>query len=152
MSTVSIIPFFTSGPCSVFGSSRFRILVVGNVRCSIFVSVIDQLITSLRPVLENPHSSAVFSISAWRFAHLLGYSGSYVYLMYNEQGIDIARNRAGRSDIAHEYTSAHENPRFILHDSQGFEPGFTKNWDVVEEFIRDRCGRLRPKDRLHAIW
>jgi len=66
--------------------------------------------------------------------------------------IDIAHNRAGKANIAREYTSD-TNARFILHDSQGFEPGSAENWEVVEKFIRDRCDeRLEAKDRLHAIW
>lgn len=66
--------------------------------------------------------------------------------------IDIAHDRVGKADIAHEYTSD-TNPRFILHDSQGFEPGSLEKWEVVEGFIRDKCDEhLEPKDRLHAIW
>lgn len=62
------------------------------------------------------------------------------------ENIDTAHGRAGNADIYHAYTSD-ANPRFILHDSQGFEPG----WEAVERFIRDKCdGRL--EDRLHAIW
>ncbi|KAI9428861.1 hypothetical protein H4582DRAFT_2090844 [Lactarius indigo] len=66
--------------------------------------------------------------------------------------IDIAHDRVGKADIAHEYTSD-TNPRFILHDSQGFEPGSLEKWEVVKKFIRGRCDEhLKPKDRLHAIW
>ncbi|KAH8979809.1 hypothetical protein EDB86DRAFT_2859443 [Lactarius hatsudake] len=66
--------------------------------------------------------------------------------------IDISHDRVGKANIAHEYTSE-TNPRFILHDSQGFEPASLEKWEVVEGFIRDKCDeRLEPKDRLHAIW
>ncbi|KIK50061.1 hypothetical protein GYMLUDRAFT_183223 [Collybiopsis luxurians FD-317 M1] len=66
--------------------------------------------------------------------------------------IDIAHDRAGRASITREYISP-DNPRFILHDSQGFEPGSADNWAIVESFIRDRCRQdLQPKSRLHAIW
>ena len=68
------------------------------------------------------------------------------------QDIDIAHNRAGKADISREYTSD-SNPRFILHDSQGFEPGYLETWKVVQKFIRDKCDENLPsKDRLHAIW
>lgn len=71
---------------------------------------------------------------------------------YSPQDIDIAHNRVGKADIAFEYTSD-ANPRFILHDSQGFEPGSEEKWEVVEKFIRDKCDeRLESKERLHAIW
>ncbi|KAH9051040.1 hypothetical protein EDB87DRAFT_1572492 [Lactarius vividus] len=66
--------------------------------------------------------------------------------------IDIAHDRVGKATIAHAYTSE-TNPRFILHDSQGFEPGSLEKWEVIEGFIRDKCDeRLKSKDRLHAIW
>ncbi|KAF8811824.1 hypothetical protein BYT27DRAFT_7088594 [Phlegmacium glaucopus] len=66
--------------------------------------------------------------------------------------IDIADGRAGKANIAREYTSD-ANVRFILHDSQGFEPGSIEEWEVVEKFIRDKCDDcLESKDRLHAIW
>ncbi|KAH8983752.1 hypothetical protein EDB92DRAFT_1889710 [Lactarius akahatsu] len=76
--------------------------------------------------------------------------------LFNSTGrvadIDIAHDRVEKADIAHEYTSD-TNPRFILHDSQGFEPGSLEQWEVMEAFIRDKCDeRLEPKDRLHAIW
>ncbi|KAH9051093.1 hypothetical protein EDB87DRAFT_1572294, partial [Lactarius vividus] len=68
------------------------------------------------------------------------------------QEIDIAHDRVGKATITHAYTSE-TNPRFILHDSQGFEPGSLEKWEVVEGFIRDKCDeRLKSKDRLHAIW
>ncbi|KAG6876265.1 hypothetical protein C0993_004623, partial [Termitomyces sp. T159_Od127] len=49
--------------------------------------------------------------------------------------IDIAHSRVGMADIDREYTSD-DNPRFALHDSKGFEPGFTDHWETVENFIR----------------
>ncbi|KAF5323213.1 hypothetical protein D9758_017318 [Tetrapyrgos nigripes] len=68
------------------------------------------------------------------------------------EDIDIAHDRVGKADINREYTSP-ENPRFILHDSKGFEPGSENTWNIVEEFVRDRCRTERPlKDRVHTIW
>ncbi|KAK7448838.1 hypothetical protein VKT23_013567 [Stygiomarasmius scandens] len=66
--------------------------------------------------------------------------------------IDIAHNRAGEADINREYTSQ-DNPRFVLHDSKGFEPGSEKTWDLVKKFVSDRCSSDRPlKERVHIIW
>ncbi|KAF8994924.1 hypothetical protein BDQ17DRAFT_1047689 [Cyathus striatus] len=64
---------------------------------------------------------------------------------------DIAHGREGRANIEFGYTSS-DNPRFILHDSQGFAPGSTANWDIVERFIRNRSSVAELKDRIHAIW
>ncbi|THU94339.1 hypothetical protein K435DRAFT_668612 [Dendrothele bispora CBS 962.96] len=66
--------------------------------------------------------------------------------------IDIAHDRVGKADINREWISS-TNPRFILHDSEGFEPGSERTWDIVENFIQDKCNTERPlKDRLHTIW
>ncbi|KAG6887576.1 hypothetical protein C0995_014274, partial [Termitomyces sp. Mi166 len=65
--------------------------------------------------------------------------------------IDIADGRRGESNITREYTSG-ANPRFILHDSEGTEPGSTEKWELVENFIRNKSDERLLKDRLHAIW
>ena len=70
------------------------------------------------------------------------------YSLY--KAIDIAHDRAGRADITFPYTSD-ENPRFILHDSQGFEPANTANWETVKGFLRTSV-TAELKDRVHAIW
>ncbi|KAG6913794.1 hypothetical protein DXG01_004288, partial [Tephrocybe rancida] len=69
---------------------------------------------------------------------------SFSKTTYGEQDNDTA-------DIDREYTS-NDNPRVILHDSNGFEPGRTDNWDIVKEFIRQRCKKGSIKDQLHVIW
>lgn len=57
----------------------------------------------------------------------------------------------GQSNIEEEITSP-ENQRFILHDSQGFEPGDLSKYDVVRAFINKRMAMPKLEDRLHAIW
>jgi predicted GTPase len=77
---------------------------------------------------------------------------SFLITAYGEQDIDIAHDHVGKANIAHEYTS-NTNPRFILHDSQGFEHGSLEKLEVVEKFIREKCDEsLESEDRLHAIW
>ncbi|KAG6916000.1 hypothetical protein DXG01_008885 [Tephrocybe rancida] len=68
-----------------------------------------------------------------------------------DQDIDVADGHAGHADINTGYMSE-DNPRFVLHDSKGFEPGTTNNWDIVKVFIRRRCKEGSVKDQLHAIW
>uniref|UniRef100_A0A0W0FT26 G domain-containing protein n=1 Tax=Moniliophthora roreri TaxID=221103 RepID=A0A0W0FT26_MONRR len=66
--------------------------------------------------------------------------------------IDIQHDRPGEADIKRSYKSD-ANPRFILHDSKGFEPGSKDTWDTVEQFIRDRSSTKQPlKERVHTIW
>jgi hypothetical protein len=56
--------------------------------------------------------------------------------------------QAGYSDIEKEITSP-QNPRLILHDSQGF---VGDNFNIVKNFIKTRSEKVNLKDRLHAIW
>lgn len=44
------------------------------------------------------------------------------------------------------------NPRLILHDSQGFSHGDAGNFEIVKTFIEERSKMPELKDRLHAIW
>ncbi|KAN0103785.1 hypothetical protein V8E52_011621 [Russula decolorans] len=59
--------------------------------------------------------------------------------------------KAGVSDIEKEITSP-QNPRLILHDSQGFSHGSGDNFNIVKDFIKTRSQTKPLKDRLHAIW
>ncbi|KAG6822396.1 hypothetical protein H0H92_014068, partial [Tricholoma furcatifolium] len=63
--------------------------------------------------------------------------------------IDISHDRAGKADINHEYKSS-VNPRFILHDSQGFEHGSDENLTKVEDFLQFRQKSDLP-EKIHAI-
>ena len=59
--------------------------------------------------------------------------------------------KAGVSDIEQEITSP-QNPRLVLHDSQGFTLGSGDNFNIVKNFIETRNQTKNLKDRLHAIW
>ncbi|KAG6824529.1 hypothetical protein H0H92_006590, partial [Tricholoma furcatifolium] len=65
--------------------------------------------------------------------------------------IDISHDRtSGKANINHEYKSP-VNPRFILHDSQGFEHGSDENLTKVENFLWIRQKNDLP-EKIHAIW
>ncbi|KAF8800648.1 hypothetical protein BYT27DRAFT_7117125 [Phlegmacium glaucopus] len=64
--------------------------------------------------------------------------------------VDVAHGRVGTADINREYTSL-ANPRFILHDSKGFEPGNNGTWTIVEQFLKERQKFDLP-NKIHALW
>ncbi|KAJ7223608.1 hypothetical protein GGX14DRAFT_428049 [Mycena pura] len=44
------------------------------------------------------------------------------------------------------------NPKFIFHDTRGFESGSIAETNKVKEFIAKRAGSTELHDQLHAIW
>ena len=56
------------------------------------------------------------------------------------------------SDIYQEHVSG-DNGYFVLHDSQGFEPGDLSNFRTVRTFLEERSRQSLPlKDRVHGLW
>jgi len=63
----------------------------------------------------------------------------------------VSHKDPGKADINLEF-SHKDNLHFILHDSQGFEPGEDANFNIVKRFIEERSRMPKLEDRLHAIW
>ncbi|THU82948.1 hypothetical protein K435DRAFT_932137 [Dendrothele bispora CBS 962.96] len=69
-----------------------------------------------------------------------------------KEATDVEHQQVGTANIESEFTSP-SNVLFILHDSQGFEPGSDESLSTATRFISDRCDVSKElKDRLHAIW
>ncbi|KAJ7229486.1 hypothetical protein C8J57DRAFT_1534455 [Mycena rebaudengoi] len=69
-------------------------------------------------------------------------------------GIDqatVAHRQRGTCDIQYPIISEY-NDHFVLHDSMGFEPGNTKEFETAKEFSESRGKKLALKERVHAIW
>ncbi|KAG2072221.1 hypothetical protein BDR04DRAFT_1013812, partial [Suillus decipiens] len=62
-----------------------------------------------------------------------------------------SHDKPGEASIDHEFTSP-QNDKFVLHDSQGFEPGDEGNLKIVRDFINRRRNMSTPEHQLHAIW
>jgi len=41
---------------------------------------------------------------------------------------------------------------YVFHDSRGIESGSTEELEILQEFIRRKCGEKRLSFKLHAIW
>ncbi|KAJ7803657.1 hypothetical protein B0H14DRAFT_1634295 [Mycena olivaceomarginata] len=69
-------------------------------------------------------------------------------------GVDLAivsHHIRGECNIKQEITSE-QNPRFVLHDSMGFEPGQTQTYDNAKAFLESRGEGAALNNRIHAIW
>jgi hypothetical protein len=58
----------------------------------------------------------------------------------------VAHGKAGVSNINTEIIP-HNNKHFVLHDSQGFEPGEEDNFEIVGDFIKSRDALPDIKDK-----
>ncbi len=63
----------------------------------------------------------------------------------------VSRDCPGKADIDVGFRH-NDNDRFILHDSEGFEPGEDAKLNTVMDFIEERIKRPDLSERLHAIW
>ncbi|KAF7419488.1 hypothetical protein PC9H_002079 [Pleurotus ostreatus] len=63
----------------------------------------------------------------------------------------VSKRKPGVHDINFEIESK-DNAHFVVHDSQGFEPGEEQNFNIVTNFIEERRRKPELKDKLHAIW
>ncbi|KAI6109222.1 hypothetical protein EV401DRAFT_2199693 [Pisolithus croceorrhizus] len=46
----------------------------------------------------------------------------------------------------------HSNPRFVFHDSCGFEAGSEEQFEMMKKFVMDRAKTTKLDKRIHAIW
>ena len=63
----------------------------------------------------------------------------------------MSHSKAGVSNI-NAAIVARENGRFVLHDSQGFEPGEDENFKKVVDFLKVRKDMPNVRDQVHAVW
>ena len=65
---------------------------------------------------------------------------------------NVSHLKTGISDIERAYVSPW-NKQFILHDSNGFEPGDLVNYNIVRDFILRRSKpEVPPEERVHGVW
>ncbi|KAJ7913607.1 hypothetical protein B0H13DRAFT_1873732 [Mycena leptocephala] len=77
---------------------------------------------------------------------------SLINSVFKVNDAKVSHSKPGEADIYSEITSA-TNERFVLHDSEGFEPANMDTFEVVRDFIIAKSNKqLELKDRLHAVW
>ncbi|KIJ99117.1 hypothetical protein K443DRAFT_8630 [Laccaria amethystina LaAM-08-1] len=103
----------------------------------------------------QPTTDAIFKLVDRFRVLVVGNTGVGKSSLINECfGVNLANvehHKAGVSDINKEII-ADENGRFVLHDSQGFEPGEGENFQKVITFLQARKGMMEVRDQVHAIW
>ncbi|KAG1791248.1 uncharacterized protein HD556DRAFT_1445517 [Suillus plorans] len=106
---------------------RFRILIIG--RANAGKTTILQRVCNTR---ENPE--------------IYDSAGKKI-----DPAVLMASRERGVHDIENEMVFR-SNPKFIFHDSRGFEAGGQFEFDKVKAFIASRSKRKHLSDRIHVIW
>ncbi|KDQ50341.1 hypothetical protein JAAARDRAFT_710855, partial [Jaapia argillacea MUCL 33604] len=76
---------------------------------------------------------------------------SLINTIFNVDDVSVQHYAAGEATIDKEITSP-QNPRFVLHDSQGYQPGDVKNFDMLKTFVSKRRNTVDKWDRIYVIW
>ncbi|KAI6151552.1 hypothetical protein BKA82DRAFT_162692, partial [Pisolithus tinctorius] len=106
---------------------RFRILVMGRANAG--------KTTILQRVCNTTDEPEIFNGK--------GFVGTIM------QHVDCVQR--GYHDIEDELVFRN-NPRFVFHDSCGFEAGSKQQFDVMKKFVMDRARTPKLNQRIHAIW
>jgi len=64
---------------------------------------------------------------------------------------ELMSSQRGMHNIENELVFK-SNPRFVFHDSRGFEAGGVEELDKVKRFITERSKMIDLSDQLHVIW
>ncbi|KAF8523355.1 hypothetical protein BU17DRAFT_86101 [Hysterangium stoloniferum] len=77
---------------------------------------------------------------------------SLINKVFGVDQTEVSHDGPGQANI-HTAFRHSSNTRFILHDSQGFEPGDDTKLNIVKHFIEKLTEEEVPdKDKLHVIW
>ncbi|KAG2124682.1 hypothetical protein DEU56DRAFT_744440 [Suillus clintonianus] len=107
--------------------NRFRILIIGRANAG--------KTTILKRVCNTNENPKIFNSAGRKIDATV---------------LNASRER-GEHNIENEMVFQN-NPRFIFHDSRGFEAGGESEYDKVNTFIMRRSKKGDIRDRIHTIW
>ncbi|KAK7708663.1 hypothetical protein SLS63_013469 [Diaporthe eres] len=84
----------------------------------------------------------------WRYRYS---NGIEVDMVFGSQLSQENHNQHGKHDIDQPFETD-KHPGLILHDSEGFQAGDTKEVVAFEKFLKKRLMAPDVEDQLHAIW
>ncbi|KAH9018010.1 hypothetical protein EDB85DRAFT_639157 [Lactarius pseudohatsudake] len=120
--TNTIAPMNTQQPRRRIPEVQFRVLIIGRANAG--------KTSILKRICETTESPAIYR------------GGAEVTL---DPSVDRGEHRIDDELVF----SNHRG--YVFHDSRGIESGSAGELDMLREFIRQKCGKRRLRDRLHAI-
>ncbi|KDQ53806.1 hypothetical protein JAAARDRAFT_136609 [Jaapia argillacea MUCL 33604] len=106
---------------------RFRVLVMGKANAGKTTILQKVCNTTDQPTILNARGQKI---------------GLSVVVPSEERGVH---------NIENEMIFA-ANPRYVFHDSRGFECGSAEEFKIVQDFIEQRGRARNLREQLHAIW
>ena len=134
---------------------RFRVLIIGRAnagKTSILQRVCD---TTGSPVIYRGKEKVRCSTFCLRVNSLptrLNLTRQWkLVIIVHLFGLLKAWSQRGEHTIDDELVFSNHRG-YIFHDSRGIESGSTEELEILQQFIRRKCGERGLRDRLHAIW
>ncbi|KAH9058916.1 hypothetical protein EDB83DRAFT_1011096 [Lactarius deliciosus] len=111
--------------------------------------------TSTTTERENTIDDILKAVERFRILSV-GRSGvgksSLINCVFGIKAAHVEDHKPGEANIRQELVSP-ENQYFVLHDSQGFEPGDLSNFETVRKFVQERSRQeLSLSERIHGLW
>ena len=140
---------------------RFRILVIGRSNAGKTTLLQRVCNTTELPEVYNAKGEKVGCLTAQYWQVMYDYSPARSYGcarvfggVFHDFGTSHQQTNSaqrGDHDIENELIFRN-NPRFVFHDSQGFESGSVSELELMKRFVADRATRKQLAQRIHAIW
>ncbi|KDQ06428.1 hypothetical protein BOTBODRAFT_39588 [Botryobasidium botryosum FD-172 SS1] len=125
--------------------TRFRVLIIGRANAG--------KTTILRAVCGTDEEPEVYDRKGHKIGSVRAAFNSFRDKVTGAGSSAILSPSAARGLHKIEYSMIFpSSPKYVFHDSRGFESGATDELELVRNFIQTRAATNDLEEQLHAIW